>query len=271
MVMKGVTKYFKPGEAEVRALIAGNDVLERLVSVPRAILAIKQAIRQRRLSWNDINRRCKKVLAAKYWVGLDNYRPVVLDSLYADLHPSRAYEINRRLAEGSITLLQNKRQLLPLAKNKKNKIAVLALGARRATFFQNKMREATSADLFTLPRRSTKKDLTALQKKLKSYNLVVLAIYGPSIRPSNNLGFSPEDKAFINKLISDKKCVVTLFDNAYALNQFADIGNANALLVGYQQLPSIQEAAVKLIFGDIKPNGKLPVTVNKDFKFGDGL
>ena len=271
MVMKGVTKFFKPGEAEVRALIAGNDVLERLVSVPRAISAIKQAIRQRRLSWNDINRRCKKVLAAKYWVGLDNYRPVVLDNLYADLHPSRAYETNRRLAEGSITLLQNKRQLLPLPKNKKNKIAVLALGARRPTFFQNKMQEAISTELFTLPRRSTKKDLDALQKRLKSFKLVVIAIYGPSIRPSNNLGFSPEDKVFINKLISDKKCVVTLFDNAYALDQFADIRKANALLVGYQQLPSIQEAAVKLIFGDIKPNGKLPVTVNKDYNFGDGL
>jgi len=271
MVMKGVTKYFKPGEAEVRALIAGNDVLERLVSVPQAITAIKQAIRQRRLSWNDINRRCKKVLAAKYWVGLNNYQPIQLDSLYADLHTSRAYETNRRLAEGSITLLQNKRRLLPLSKSKKYKMAVLAVGARNVTFFQKKIQEVTRTELFTMPRKSSPKDIITLQKKLKPFNFIVIAIYGPSIRPSNNLGFSPENKAFINKLIADKKCVVTLFDNAYALNQFSDIRKANALMVGYQQLPSIQEAAAKLIFGDIKANGKLPVTVNEDFKFGDGL
>ena len=271
MVMKGVTKYFAPGEAEVRALIAGNDVLERLVSVPRAITAIKQAIRQGRLSWKDINRSCKKVLAAKYWVGLDHYQPIALENLYADLHTSRAFETNRRLADGSITLLQNKLGLLPLSKSKKYKMAVLAVGATNATFFQRKMRENTRTELFTMQRKSSKKDIAALQKKLKAFNFVVIAIYGPSIRPSNNLGFSPEVKAFINKLIADKRCVVTLFDNAYALNQFAGIGEANALVVGYQQLPSIQEAAAKLIFGDIKPNGKLPVTVNEDFKFGDGL
>jgi beta-N-acetylhexosaminidase len=271
MVMKGVTKFFKPGEAEVRALMAGNDVLERLVSVPKAIAAIRMAILQGRLRQQDIDRRCKKVLAAKYWVGLHKYQPVALDSLYWDLNPSRAHETNRRLAEGAITLLRNKRQLLPLASSKRKKLAVLAVGASRPTFFQRKMQEYTRTESFVLPRKSTKKDIAALKKKLRRYRSIVIGIYGPSIRPSNNLGFTAEERAFIDELIDEKKCVVILFDNAYTLSRFKDIRKANGLILGYQQLPAMQEAAAKLLFGKIKANGKLPVTVSEYFRYGDGL
>jgi beta-glucosidase-like glycosyl hydrolase len=271
MVMKGVTKYFKPGEAEVRALMAGNDVLERLVSVPKAIAAIRTAIRQGRLRQQDIDRCCKKVLAAKYWVGLNKYKPVALDSLYQDLRLSRTHEINRRLAEGAITMLHNRRQLMPLTRSKKRKLAVLAVGASRPTYFQKKMQDYTRTEFFMLPRKSTKKDITALKKKLRAYQFVVIAIYGPSIRPSNSLGLTTEEMTFVNELIASKRCVVSLFDNAYTLNQFKDIRKANGLIVGYQQLPAVQEAAAKMIFGRIKANGKLPVTVSAHFRYGDGL
>jgi len=271
MVMKGVTKYFKPGESEVKALVAGNDIMERLVSVPIAIKAIKQAVKQGLISQKEIDRRCKKVLAAKYWVGLNHYKPVPLQNLYQDLHAPRAHETNRRLAEGAITLLHNKRSILPLEVSKNKKLAVLAVGAARPTFFQRKMAQYTPIEAYVLPRKSTKKNRDILLRNLKKHKQLVLAIYGPSIRPSNNLGFLPEEKALINKLIREKKVVVNLFDNAYTLTQFADINKANGLIIGYQQLPAIQEAAAKLVFGKIKPNGKLPVTVNDHFKYGDGL
>ncbi|WP_223815996.1 glycoside hydrolase family 3 protein [Adhaeribacter rhizoryzae] len=273
MVMKGVTKYFKSGEAEVMALVAGNDILERLVSVPVAIKAIQEAIREGKISQAEIDRRCKKVLAAKYWVGLNRYKPVPLPNIYQDLHTSRAHETNRRLAEGAITMLHNKRNILPLEKpkRKKQKIAVLAVGAARPTFFQRKLAERTPIEAFWLPRRSTKKNRDILTKKLNKHSRVIIAIYGPSIRPSNHLGLSKEERDLVDKLIRDKQVIVTLFDNAYTLNQFSDMARTNGLIVGYQQLPAVQEAAAKLIFGEIKPNGKLPVTVNSHFRYGDGL
>jgi hypothetical protein len=122
-----------------------------------------------------------------------------------------------------------------------------------------------------LPRKSTKKDIADLKKKLRPYKSVVIGIYGPSMRPSNSLGLSPEETAFVNELIADKRSVVSLFDNAYTLNQITGIGKANGLIVGYQQLPAVQEAVAKLIFGKIKANGKLPVTVSEHFRYSDGL
>ncbi|RNI25709.1 glycoside hydrolase family 3 protein [Rufibacter latericius] len=271
MVMKGVTKYFKPGEAEVMALEAGNDVLERLVSVPEALRAIKAAIRQGRLSQKQIDRSCKKVLAAKFWVGLNKYQPIPLDSLYQDLHAPHAHEMLRRLSEGSLTLLQNKRKMIPLEEKKRRKVASLAVGGVRTTFFQKQMGSRLTTKDFFLPRKSSKKYLEKLRKELLKYDLLLISIYGPSIRPSNNLGFSTEERNLVDELIRKKRSVVVLFDNAYTLNRFQDIDQATALLVGYQQLPAVQAAAARMLMGDISPQGKLPVTVNSQFKYGDGL
>ncbi|WP_066839502.1 glycoside hydrolase family 3 protein [Rufibacter ruber] len=271
MVMKGVTKYFAPGEAEVMALEAGNDVLERLVSVPKALAAIKAAIKSGRLSQKEIDRRCRKVLAAKHWVGLHQYQPIKIDSLYQDLHRPRANETLRRLAEGSLTLLQNNKSLLPLAHKKRRKIASLAVGATRTTTFQQRLQNQLPAKEFFLPRRTDKKTLARLRKELLKYDLLLISIYGPSIRPSNNLGFTPEERGLVNELVREKKSVVVLFDNAYTLSRFQNIHQAKALLVGYQQLPDVQAAAAKLVLGQLEPKGKLPVTVNQHFQYGDGL
>ncbi len=271
MVMKGVTKYFKPGEAEVMALEAGNDVVERLVSVPKALEAIKAAIKQGRLSQQDIDRSCKKILAAKYWLGLHNYQPIKIENLYQDLHAPHAHEMLRRLAEGSLTLLQNKRNQIPLEDRKRRKVASLAVGGTKTTFFQKKIKEKLTTQDFFLPRRSNKKDIEKLRKELLNYDLLLISIYGPSIRPSNSLGFTPEERALVNELVRKKRCVVVLFDNPYTLNRLPDIHQATALIVGYQQLPAVQAAAAKMILGDLTPQGKLPVTVNQHFRYGDGL
>ncbi|QHL89088.1 glycoside hydrolase family 3 [Nibribacter ruber] len=271
MVMKGVTKYFKPGEAEVMALEAGNDVLERLVSVPKALAAIKKAIREGRLSQKEIDRRCKKVLAAKHWVGLNHYQPVPLDSLYQDLHKSRAHETLRRLAEGSLTLLKNKKHQIPVENRKRRSIASLAVGASSTTVFQKRIKNHLTVKEFFLPRKSNVKYIKKLRKELLKYDLILLSIYGPSIRPSNSLGLGPEERALINELSRKKRSVVVLFDNAYILDHFPDIHQATSILVGYQQLPAIQAAAASLVVGNLEPAGKLPVTVNKHFRYGDGL
>ncbi|MFC6998626.1 glycoside hydrolase family 3 protein [Rufibacter roseus] len=271
MVMKGVTKYFEPGEAEVMALEAGNDVLERLVSVPKALAAIKAAIKEGRLSQKELDRRCKKVLAAKYWVGLHSYEPVPLENIYQDLHSSSAQETLRQLAEGSLTMLINKRNQIPIENKKRKKVASLAVGANEPTLFQETLSKTITAPNFFLPRRLSKKNREKLRKQLLKYDLVIISIYGPSIRPSNNLGFSKEEQDLVNELIRKKRCVVVLFDNAYTLNQFSNIHQATSLVVGYQKLKAVQTAAAKLVVGDLQPQGKLPVTVNHHFQYGQGL
>lgn len=272
MVMKGVTKYFDPGEAEARALMAGNDVLERLNSVPKAIRAVKAAIAQGYLTQEEIDRRCKRVLTAKQWLGLDKYKPVPLENLVEDLNPARADSTNKALAEAALTLLNNKKRMLPLRQSQHLTIATVSIGAKQPTVFQRQVKQlgARTTD-FYISRKARENETRKLWKKLKKYDVVLVALYGPSIRPSNNLGYSTGATELVQKLATSKKAAITLFDNAYALNQFPDIEQSRVLLLGYQPHFHAQAAAAKLIFGRIPARGELPVTVNRFFAYGDGI
>jgi beta-glucosidase-like glycosyl hydrolase len=271
MVMKGVTKYFKPGEAEARALMAGNDVLERLNSVPKAINAVKAAIARGILKQEEIDHRCKRVLAAKQWVGLDNYRPIDLDSLYEDLNPAVADSTNHNIAEAALTLLINKKRMLPVRNRRRTSIATLSIGAKKTTTFQREInRYAITAD-FTMSRKASPKEARKLAKKLQQYDVVLVGLYGPGMQPSNNLGYSKGAKELVQQLAASNKAVITLFDNAYALDQFPGVEKSRALVVAYQPHYHSQETAAKLIFGKVAARGKLPVTVNRFFSYGDGI
>ncbi|GAB3532221.1 hypothetical protein GCM10027443_15650 [Pontibacter brevis] len=271
MVMKGVTKYFEPGVAEARALMAGNDVLERLNSVPKAISAIKQAIAQGYLDQEEIDRRCKRVLAAKQWLGLDNYKPIELATLYEDLNPAAADSTNRAIAEAALTLLNNRKSMVPVKQKRGLRIATLAIGARRTMAFQREVKERATTTDFIISRKAKAKETKKLWQKLQQYDVVLVGLYGPSIRPSNNLGYSKEATALVQKLASSDRAIIALFDNAYALNQFPGIEKSRGLLLAYQPHFHAQEAAAKLLFGKIPARGKLPVTINRFYSYGDGI
>ncbi|MEJ8757070.1 glycoside hydrolase family 3 protein [Pontibacter sp. H259] len=270
MVMKGVTKYFEPGEAEVRALMAGNDILERLVSVPKAIKAIQAAIARGDLSQEEIDLKCRRVLAAKQWLGLHTYKPISFHNLYQDLNPPISDSTNRILAEASITMLQNER-IVPLRKRRIKRIATVSVGARRTTVFQHEADKYGRTKDFIISRKATEKEVAKLKKQLRKYDVVLLSLYGPSMRPSNNMGYSDAAKDLVRDLAMRKKTVTILFDNAYAINQFPGIEKSQALIVAYQPLYHAQQAAAKIVFGKLPALGRLPVTVNSEYRYGDGI
>ncbi len=265
MVMHGVTKHFKPGEGEVLALQAGNDILERMVSVPKAIAAIKAAIRAGKLSQKEIDRRCKRVLAAKLWLGLDKYQPIQTDSLFQDLNPKIADELNRFIAREAVTLVEAKKRALPVKSSKmlrRHKIATVSFGSSSRTAFQKQVAlHAPNTDHFVLPRKSKPGAVATLRNKLRKYDVVLAGIYGPSERPSNNLGYTKAETKLISDLAVAGKTIFTLFDNPYALSQFPGIEKSRAVLVGYQRLQASQEVAADIIFGERQAKGTLPVTI----------
>jgi beta-glucosidase-like glycosyl hydrolase len=64
--MQGVKKFFPDGKASAESLVAGNDMLCLPGDIPGSIEEIKKAIKKKRLSWDQVDERVKKVLRAKY-------------------------------------------------------------------------------------------------------------------------------------------------------------------------------------------------------------
>ena len=200
MEMKGVVKYFPNGEADVRAIIAGNDVVELSENSGRAIKLIRKAIRQKRLSWDDINRKVKKILEAKYWMGLNNLDSTNLTGLVADINSPAEQQLHQELTDAAITLLKGE-QLLPLKNDFVRKTAIVTVGPQEPTLFAKTIKkDFPNATLFIVPKDISIKEMEAVKTQLKAFDLCLLSIYDTRNRPGAQLDYSTKLNLFIADL-----------------------------------------------------------------------
>ena len=269
MEMKGVTKYFPEGEADVRALMAGNDIIELSEDTERAIKLAKKAIRQRRLSKQRIYESVKKVLAAKYWAGLNNLEVPESTKLTEHLNRPEAIALQQRLADAAVTVLKSDSLLKSL--NSQLPTAIISLGVTEPTEFQNqlKLRFPNSMN-FILSKIASNSDISAMLKELRGYSQIVLSIHDYRSRPRNSLDYNTSLKIFIAEL-AKLNTVTCVFANPYAIAGIPGIESSKTILMNYQNSSEAQKAAVKVISGQMQANGRLPVSINSFFRYGDGI
>ncbi|HEX8504789.1 MAG TPA: glycoside hydrolase family 3 N-terminal domain-containing protein [Hymenobacter sp.] len=274
MNMRGVISMFPPGEADVRALIAGNDILEFSKNIPLALQMVRAAVDSGRISQKEIDLHCRRVLALKQWAGLNHYRPIATQHLYEDLNPPHAQYLSHRLTELSMTLLRNQRNLLPLQRLDTLRIATLVIGGspRDTTAFQKTVADyAPTAHFYAAP-TPTLDELTQLRAALKPYNLVLVALQSLGRLPATSFGITPETNMLLRELVGQKQTVVlSVFGSAYAVAKVRDLERAGAVVMAYQESENAQSLAAQVIFGGAAATGKLPVTVSDRYPRGFGL
>lgn len=266
--MKGVADFYPPGEVDAQALLAGNDVLLYSMDVPTAIQRIFLALEEDRLKWRDIEKRVKRILAVKYWVGLHNYTPVVLDKLYNDLNPATAGALNQRIFEQAITLVRNNDKWLPLRGRSTARRLHLGIGEPTAGEFYNALGVYGSMEHRYLPMKADSLLFKTLAAELVNYDEIIVSWHLSTQRAGQKFGIHPATVEAIKRLLQDKKSVQVVFGNAYALPQF-DFGTA--LVCGYEEHPWAYKNAAQMLFGAMAFKGKLPVTVSNNMKVGTGL
>lgn len=266
--MQGVRT--EKGNTEVEALKAGNDLIEFVPDLNKAIQSVKSAIIDNEISELDIYEKCRTVLALKRWVNLNEYKPADLNNLTEKLNSPYFEVTNRKLIKGALTVLNND-DILPVEHLDSFKIASVAIGNDQVTPFQKMLDKYTAIDHFYLDKNSTEKDLVKLRVQLDSYNLVIAGIEGINIYPSGKYGTTEIQRRAVTEIVQENHSVLVFFGNAYALKYFENIQHANGLILAYQNTPLTQELAAQLVFGAFDATGKLPVTIDKRFKQNDGL
>lgn len=270
MNMKGVTKYFSDGVADAKGLAAGMDILEFTEDVPKAIAQIKTAIANGEISQDEIDRRCRRVLAAKAWSGLDKYKPVEMYRLFEDLNPKSAELTNRLLTEKALTVLKNDGDLLPLRRLDTLRIATVSIGAESETLFQQTAGLYTRTDHFSLPDKAGDEQADKLLTALKEYDLVLTGLHLGSIRPGANYGVTEQVRKLVDRITASQKTVLVILGNPYSLAMLEGAGKAAAIVMAYQLTPFTEDLSAQLIFGAIPATGRLPVTVNEKYRYNDG-
>ncbi|MBX9732582.1 MAG: serine hydrolase, partial [Chitinophagaceae bacterium] len=205
--MKGVTKFFPAGEAAVQALIAGNDLLCLPGDVAGSITKIRAAIKEGKLNWDDINTRVKKVLLAKYHLGLNNIQPIDTTNLVSDLN-NQTNTIRSVLSKEAITLLQ-KTSATSFPLNPQKKIAYIAVGSAGESIIANTLKKELGATIFYFASKaklgkqlmddkttnsfSEATDSAAATNfisyiKNNNFDQLVIGVHNYSRRPANNYG-----------------------------------------------------------------------------------
>jgi len=267
MEMKAVVKYFPNGEADVKAFLAGNDIIELSENSARAIKKIRRAVRKKEISSQEFEARVKKILAAKYWAGLNRYHETSVKNLTADLNRPAAKDLVQQLSDAAVTLLKGDAAALQL--NPLRKTAIISIGVDQPTVFQQELTKwYGNSTLFQVSKNSTESELKALLNELGRYDQVYVSINDTRARPASQLDYSSDVKSFITELAKHPAPVVCVFANAYTIASLPGIEKCGALLVCYQMTEDLQRSAVKVITGQLKPTGRLSVTVNSYFKTG---
>lgn len=267
--MKGVSKFYEPAEINVRALMAGNDVLLFPVDVPAAMDAIEQAYKDDKLDRKDIESRVKKVLHAKYRSGLHKKQYVETEHLYEDLNSPKSKALVERLYASAITVVKNDKHLMPIRNLDTLKIATIAIGEDNENEFQKMVSRYTAADHYQVLRtREDPDSYNQLLEQVKGYDVVLVSLHNMTNSARKDYRIHENARNFIDRLGKETRVVLSIFGNPYSMKFFENVEN---VICGYRDIDITHKLVPQVIFGGLKANGKLPVSSSDIMRSGKGI
>ena len=268
--MRGATQMLN-GSACVNALLAGNDVLLMPESINDEIAAIQAAVTSGQLSQSAIDERCKKILRYKYALGLTSRQHVNTGNLANEVNSQQAEVLRRQLIAGSITVIKNNDNILPIHNLQSRHIAVATIGNENGTASKFTRRCADYAEVkrFDLAKVGSSGEL-AEQLHDGHFNTIIVEVGD----------YSDANRDALNAVV--KKCknlIVVLTCKPYDIKNYgAAITNKHvkAVVLTYENTTLAEDYAAQTIFGGNAANGILPVSLAFDgkktrYEAGDGV
>lgn len=268
--MKAIADYVHPDSVEIKALLAGNDILLLPVNTPRAIRNIKNAIEKGIIPAAMIEEKCRKILSYKYRVGLSEPTRIEIQNLTTDLNPASAELLNRKLIEASLTVPVNRNALLPLLRPDTLRMASVEIGVVNPTIFTERLNHYAPVDGFATEKNAGAAKFSSLQSKLSSYDLVFVCIRNTNQNPKE-YGISRQTRDFVSSLAENTNVVLVLAGNPYSLSLFEPVDKFAAALIAFHDTDLSVDLAAQALFGVFKVSGELPVSISTTLKTGSGF
>ncbi len=264
--MKGAADYSSSAEIDLAAVLAGNDVLLIPQDVPATISLMKNSIQTGVLSPERIDESVRKILLAKYKVGLHFHKPIDTLNLVKDLNTIEDEVLHRELVKNSITIIKNKKNILPIEDLKKHKkIAYVALGDDTCDQFLDALAK------YSKIHKVDSNNLNEVIDTLEDFDLVVVGFHKSNAHPWKPYEFSNQELVWLHEIARKNKTILAVFASPYSLLNIKSFTNLEAVLVAYQNSEIAQEITAQTIFGAIEATGKLPVSIKNEFPVGTGI
>jgi len=265
--MKGLSNFKSKGNLDMLAFKAGNDILLMSANVSEGIQAIVDEYNLGEISEERLSYSVKKILKAKYKVGLNNFLQISKTNLYNDLNSLENKILNEELVEKAITVVKNNDNMLPI-KNLKNSIGYLNFGNDNYMAFFDELTKYSKIDNLD--------EIDILKTEFESfiesnYKTIIIGVHANSETPWKSYNLKKEEIIFINRISKKVNVILNIFGSPYMLNKFKNIKNINGIIISYQNSKVFQKKSAQLIFGAIESTGILPVSIGKLFSAGQGL
>ena len=272
--MGAITKGFPGGEAAVRAVLAGADVALTPPELKASLDALEEAVNRGRLPRERVDESVRRILRAKYRLGLSESRTVDAAALKNIVERPEALASARRVAEASVTLLRDGGGLLPLDAKRAASAAFVVVAADEdpeegRTFVPRVQARVPGARVLRADPKTTAGEYEALLSEAAKAETIVVAAFVKRAAGKGTVALPERQAEFVRRLVSTGRPVaVVAFSGPYLVRQFPD---AAAFMVAYGIEDVAQEAAARVLFGEAPARGRLPVTVPGLFAAGAGI
>jgi beta-glucosidase-like glycosyl hydrolase/CubicO group peptidase (beta-lactamase class C family) len=274
MDMGGITVRFAPGEAAVRAVLAGADCLLMPPVPEAAFAALQQAVKSGRISRERLDASVRRILEAKARLGLNKNRLVDLGAINSKFAEPSWQAQAQQISDRGITLLRDTPHRLPLDGTKPSRALLLAFYADPEPIpgedLERELRRRF--DSVTTLRADTRFRSAANLKlpPAESYDVAILALFVRVSDRKGNVDVPEEQAALADQLYKSGKPVVTLaLGSPYLIERFPQ---AETWLSAFGISDVAQISMARALFGEIPVRGHLPVTIpGVPLKAGFGL
>jgi len=276
MSMSGLTLYFTQEEASVRAIQAGADLLLKPADPDASLRGVRDAVKTGRLTEQRIDESTRKVLAAKFDLGLTRQRITSLDGIDRVVAGRQALELADDIGEHAITLVRNDAKLLPMNLKPEARIFNLAItnGDDRLFITQPFVGAMTRAGLkmetMVLDDRSSDSEIKKAIDSAARADAIIVSMYG-RVRTgqARSVALPEPGMTALNALLDRRAPLVGIsFGNPYVL---LSIPKLQTYLVAYGDMPSLQEAAARALLNRIDVTGRLPISLPGLYPRGTGI
>ncbi|HAC15974.1 MAG TPA: hypothetical protein DCE78_08535 [Bacteroidetes bacterium] len=271
--MSGISRNFSPGDAAVRALDAGIDMLLLPNNLISAIDAVEMAVHEGKITSERLNSAVRKILQLKVEYGVFQQQAIDVGSLTSKINSLDNRLLSAEIARESITLLKNEKNVLPLRPERFPRVTVIAISdnnnANTGSTFARSIREYhPTVSFYLMDLRTSKEEIDIILRNARQSDIIILGTF-VYVRTSNDIELSGRQKQFIQKITAlDKTLVVASFGNPYTVR---DIPKADVHMLAWASSDEQMQAAAHAIFGASAISGKLPVTIPGFYKYGHGL
>lgn len=260
--MKGAANYKNPGDIDLAAFKAGNDVLLFTENAQKAISKIIEAYNNKDITEERLSHSVKKILGAKFDVHLNHFKPIDTIQLTNYLNDDTNNLLKEEVFNNAITIIKKDRRVLPINSIKKKKIAYLKLGDGKSDVFFNTLKSEINID--NLSNLSNKE----LLKTLKTYDKIIISYHRLNYRLTKDI--PDEDRAMIEIISRKNKVILDVFASQYCLEKLK-LKKIEGIVVSYENSEEAQKVSAQIILGKQEAIGTLPASINKKFPVSYGL